>query len=72
MLKYLFVLALTAPLTLGLDNFEPCKNNGIGILPDWAEIKDCPTAPCHFTEGEWIEAQAGFKVRKYFIHWNLK
>lgn len=63
----LLILTVALPAIFALDVYEKCKNNGGGEFPHYVNIKDCPTAPCHITEGDFMEAEAGLKVRKYYF-----
>lgn len=63
MFKLLILLVSVAGI-FALDNFVKCKNNGIGELPHYVNIKDCDSAPCDITEGDFMEAEAGLTVRK--------
>lgn len=76
MFKFIILTAVLLPAIFALDKFEKCKYNGGGELPKYVDIKDCEEAPCHITEGDFMEAEAGLIVRKsfffYFVVWQKK
>lgn len=67
MFKFVFLTLAVLPAIFALDVFEKCKYNGGGALPDYVNIKDCDKVPCHITEGDWMEADAGLTVRKSYL-----
>lgn len=45
-------------------NFEKCKNNGGGAMPDTFLFEGCPKPPCKIHEGDILQINVKFKARK--------
>ncbi|XP_063695699.1 NPC intracellular cholesterol transporter 2-like [Culicoides brevitarsis] len=62
MFKILFVTLVALPAIFAIKDFTKCKGNGGGELPEYVNIQGCDEAPCHFYEGEMLNADAGLTV----------